>query len=867
MTAGSDLDLRSPAPIDRLGDISSAGSQSGTIRLTSGGTLTSEDFRIVSRISGEGIGSDILFSAEAIDFNETSIASLTRDESQADLGFDQDAIGGSIFIETTEGVTLQNSNIFTDADFGTADAGNVTLNAQQLKISSSLGFRFPFGDGGFGIFAFAGPESTGDGGDINVEVAGTVDLSGPLSGVFAPKIEQAEVEAAFTEIITSGATLFTNAFGGGSAGDISLQAGRLNLQNGAGLITVAVLDEGGDISIVAGETALQGLAVISSGTSVVGQDAGDIEMEASRLTLTDGAIISASSFGAGDAGDLSLSVQQLSVERGSSISTTAFSSGEGGDLTLRASDRISLSGTTADNSFASSIAASSLGEGNAGLLRIITPQLTVDSGAEITTATVASGTGADIQIDTGTLNLDNARINATTATTKPGGNIRIQADEQVTITGDGFDLLTQQIIAPALAGTVGVNNFTQGILTITAGDGDAGSVRIETPEFVASNGALVAASTLGTGAGGNIDIVADNDLQLNGSLLATGTFTSDAPSGDINLRTRRLRAEGGAQAITTTFGAGKAGNLTVLASESIDLIDPTESGIASGLLASSFQTAAGTGGDIRVDTTDFRILDGATVSVSGEGAGDAGNIDVGARSLFLNRGFITATSASGEGGNIRLNIEDVMSLRNGSEISTTAGQAEAGGNGGNITFADGIILAIPQEDSDITANAFEGRGGNISITTQGLFGTEFRDNLSPLSDITASSEAGLNGEVQIELIETDLQPVPVELPTQVASDNRVAARCGTLENEENALVVTGRGGLPTDPRRLLQGEMILSDARGSGAITSESITNSEIVEAQGWGVDAQGRVQLLAMSEQVPRMAVTCATKQASDSE
>ena len=36
-------------------------------------------------------------------------------------------------------------------------------------------------------------------------------------------------------------------------------------------------------------------------------------------------------------------------------------------------------------------------------------------------------------------------------------------------------------------------------------------------------------------------------------------------------------------------------------------------------------------------------------------------------------------------------------------------------------------------------------GGNINITTQGIFGLEFREELTPESDITASSKFGVNG--------------------------------------------------------------------------------------------------------------------------
>nr|WP_199784686.1 hypothetical protein [Nostoc sp. 'Lobaria pulmonaria (5183) cyanobiont'] len=55
-------------------------------------------------------------------------------------------------------------------------------------------------------------------------------------------------------------------------------------------------------------------------------------------------------------------------------------------------------------------------------------------------------------------------------------------------------------------------------------------------------------------------------------------------------------------------------------------------------------------------------------------------------------------------------------MRHGAQISTTAGTAEAGGNGGNINIdvPSGFIVAVPSENSDITANAFTGTSGRLN---------------------------------------------------------------------------------------------------------------------------------------------------------
>ncbi|MBE9070493.1 filamentous hemagglutinin N-terminal domain-containing protein, partial [Leptolyngbya cf. ectocarpi LEGE 11479] len=662
LIAGGDLDLRSPDPVSRIGDISAGGLQSGQITLTSGGALNADNYRIVNRIAGEGVGADIRITAQSLNLKETSVGVLTRDESLAlFLGFVQNAQGGNAVVDVAEDIVLNNSLIFSTADFGTADGGDVSLNARSLTIGRTAGFDFPFASDIYGIASTADFESAGNGGDIRVNVTESIDLVGSLPGPSTIPLDAAD----FLQLSRASAGIVSAAIGSGDAGTITLSAKQLTMSAGAAVSSFAVLGNGGDIAIVVDDIDMDGIAGILTTTNFFGQDAGNLEIQAEDVTLTDGATVLTSSISPGDAGDLTLNTQRLSIQTGSLLASNTLNSGDGGSLSIQAEEEIEVIGTSVARR--SGIATNSTAAGDSGPLSIITRRLSVSDGGEITTATSGSGAGANIDITTGLLLLNNGQINASTTTANDGGNIRIRADESVELVGNGFNVLDETIIRPALNQSLTVDNFTQGVLTVAAGDGAAGNVAIETPELTAREGALVATTTLGSGAGGNIDITATNDLQIDGSLLATGSFTT-APSGNINLQTQRLRASGGAQAITTTFGAGQAGDLTVVATESVDLIDPTDTGIASGLLASSFETATGTGGNIQVTTGDFRIIDGATVTVSGEGEGDAGNIGIGARLLSLDRGNITATSASGEGGNIVLQIDDVLVLRNNSLI-------------------------------------------------------------------------------------------------------------------------------------------------------------------------------------------------------
>jgi large exoprotein involved in heme utilization and adhesion len=255
----------------------------------------------------------------------------------------------------------------------------------------------------------------------------------------------------------------------------------------------------------------------------------------------------------------------------------------------------------------------------------------------------------------------------------------------------------------------------------------------------------------------------------------------------------------------------------------------------------------------------FSITNGATVSASSYGAGDAGDIlNIIARTLYLDNGSITTTSLSGNGGNIRnLQVQDLFLLRNQSQVFTTAGtQQSGGGNGGNININAGFIVAVPIENSDIAANAFAGNGGNIQISSQGIFGFIFPPRQTPKSDITASSQLGINGTIQTTTLGIDpnrgLVPVPI---SPGAPDVPQNCQANTRQGGSR-FINSERGGLPPNPQTALSSSTLWSDSRSPGQVQnrSSSMTSPQqedpdaIVEAQGW-VKGSNRTVVLVSQE------------------
>jgi filamentous hemagglutinin family protein len=794
------------------GNVTSYGVSAGKITLTSGGILSSEGINIANNILGSGNPNPISLTAQSILLNNSTVLAGTASQSR----------GGDMQIEAADKVVLRNSNVATFAYAGSGNAGNLNLNARQLVIIKEPGVRAPLPLGiditlnlpvlgAVGLGTIAIPPSSGNGGDLTINAFESVEVLGQQPGAFTPIPEQLG-----SILIQTDTGISTSAYGSGNSGNLTINTGRLVVRDKAGITTFPVAGKGGDLSVNATEIFLQGQGGL--GTATLGLDAGNLKVKADRITVTDGAVMGTTTFGLGNASDFALSVGQLRVLNGSLVGTSTVGMGNGGIMTINASDLIEVAGTSKDGYLRSGIATNSytLAKGNAGAVNIATNQLIVRQGGEISTATVGEGEGGDIQIDTRILLLENGRINASTAAFGKGGDITIRAKESVEVIGTGFNALQQRIIIPAFEGTLSLNNFDQGVITVTGGKGAAGNVLIESPNFVTREGGLIATTTLGQGEGGNVTINSSDNLELDSSLIGTGTFT-DAPSGDVYLNTRKLIAVGGAQVLTTTFGDGKAGDLTVNVLDSIDLIDPNNQGrlLTSGLFASSVQTASGNGGDININipTSDLNIQDGASVSVSAAGEGNAGDININARSISLNRGSITATSISGEGGNINLNVADNLILRNNSLISTRAGTEESGGgNGGNINIKAQFIAAVPHENSDITANAFQGNGGDINIKTQGIFGFYLSDRPTLNSEITASSQLGVDGTIDIQTSEIDPSKGLTELPSNVTNpSNRIVAGCSIERGDR--FVITGGGGLPENPTQYLLGQVIVQDTR------------------------------------------------------
>jgi filamentous hemagglutinin family protein len=639
--------------------------------------------------------------------------------------------------------------------------------------------------------------------DVRLSQRAFVDTSGIGSG--AIQIQGRNV------ILTEGVDVFAEVYGDQPGGNIDVQATRLELRDGSSLST-ATFDAGnaGNLTIAATES------VWVSGVTPSNFPGG---------FYTD-------SEGAGNAGNLTITTKRVLVDAGATIAADSVSTGTGGKLTINASESVTVTGETPLGRRPSVISTSSFAGGNGGVLTISTGQLLLQNGGRLSTAQV------DLDLDTG-----------------KAGTLIINATDTVSLTNTTFRNRTY-----ILAENV---------------NGDGGNITINTRNLSVQDGAWISTINRGTGQGGNITVRASDRVELIGtdgldafnledsSLIVTDTLAA-GNAGMLNLQARELVIRAGAQISASTLGLGKGGSAIVTA-ETITLEGRSASGkLRSGLFAASgiegvpFE-ASGAGGSLTVNAGQILVDNGAQIAVSGLQTGEAGNLRINAGTLTLDRaGAITAATNSGEGGNVDIRANNLLILRNNSLISATAGGT---GNGGNLTIAAPFVLAVAQENSDIIANALQGQGGNIRITTQGIYGLQSPPRLTDRSDITASSEFGINGVIQISTPEVDPSRGTTPLPEEVADvGNLIDTRCRVGGSDRSEFVVTGRGGLPPNPTQTLTAETVLGDlgnlerqaAMDQAAIAPKISTiravsaTAPIVEAQTWRMDASGQIYLVA---------------------
>ena len=660
--------------------------------------------------------------------------------------------------------------------------------------------------------------------------------------------------------------IFTQTIGSGDSGDIMLKAPNIKLYNDGDVLSVAIEGtgnagaitlEGKEVNMVTDPdfTKSQGNNGIVTLTLDKG-NAGDININADSILFSPGAITNLAT-AEGNAGISTLKAKTINIlDGGGTVSTRG--SGDGGELNFIAETFY----METDAGFSGS----SSGSGNAGNIKVsATRSIIIRDEADFVSSTSSSGNAGNINLKSDYIEIDNGSLVSRSTGLGDSGNINVSGQTIRFLNGGHLNVVTR---ASGNAGNINVKantvEFNGGTTISTFSDKNTGLISSVLPDAENPNAI--------TGNGGNIDLSASSLVISNGALISASTSAGAGNGGNINLEVDHLDLLNGGQVMNLTRSAGNAGTITINAGDNI-LVSGSDAlhqerqlaygsvqtftdieyniGSSSGIFANSTETASGNGGNLQLTGGNLKIEDGTKITVSSQGSGSAGGFSATLDTMSLDgQASLEAESAAGSNGNLSFKLDKALILRRGSKITTNAtGTA----NGGNITINSPIIAGF--ENSDIIANAVEGMGGNINITTQGIFGLEFRDELTSESDITASSQFGVNGTVEINNVGIDPSSSLVELPTELKdASQQIATGCST--NSDSTFVATGRGGIPQNPTESVDLNPNWSDIRDLSAFRQQNNNTVEnpqisnqpaIVEATGFIRNENGEIELVAL--------------------
>jgi large exoprotein involved in heme utilization and adhesion len=468
------------------------------------------------------------------------------------------------------------------------------------------------------------------------------------------------------------------------------------------------------------------------------ENAGNIVINSNSLILQDDSIIASLTSGTGNTGDITIQTEDTALVKNSGFETFTEenSKGNSGNIAIQ-TDKFYLN----DGSF---IDSSTSGEGNAGNIVIQASDVIRLDQASIKSQVFENGLGkgGNVNILAGRFDINNSSVLTITAGEGNAGNVTIKTLETIA-DADNIDEENSTI-----------SNISIFSRVAPGAVGNGGNISIISEELSLDNGAVIDSSTLGLGNAGNISIISEELSLDNGAVIDSSTFGL-GNAGNIEIQTEEINLNGGSIFSQVGLeGEGDGGDISI-DSESFSL---TRGGQIN---ASIFGT--GKGGNISVNALDFVEISGVNAEGLSSGLsanseesaiGNPGSITVETNTLNINGGIIEANN-QGEGNsqeadnnnifetNIFLRSNNLL-LNNGASISAIT----ESGDGGNadILVQEQIWLG---NNSDITVGSFgAGNGGNVNIDAQ--FIVAFSSRLPGNGNDIIAYSVGSGGNVNIQ---------------------------------------------------------------------------------------------------------------------
>ncbi|MCB1875527.1 MAG: S-layer family protein [Chromatiales bacterium] len=538
----------------------------GDIRIhAGGGLLVSEGSLLNTTATLDGDGGDITIEAAEVVVDEGRISTF---------GFGN-GDSGDIRIETPGRLRIAGATDFTVGVASTAGnleqvvqgrAGDILIRAGMLEMDGGVlnteTLVFGVGQAGNleiiadsvdlrgGAVVSSATRGLGDGGNTRIETARLV-VTGPDTAlqsitIFSGNAGSIEIRASDV-ILENGAGISASTQGFGDGGGILIEADRLTMGEGTNITSdvVFALDDpvsgllagnAGDIRIFASESvelngsvsdALAASRITS--TSLGDGDAGNVYVQAPRVTLRGASLSSDTLLASGNAGTVTVVSDGLLLDRGGRISSDQGeeATGAGGGVDVSVSDELVIRGEgpgVGGGTIGSAITTTTLGSGDAGTTRIAAGSILLDGGV-IGAASAGSGDAGDVQIRSGDLTIVEGGI-TTLATQTGGGRIDLTIGGLITL----------------VDGTISTSVF--------GGTDDAGNITISRPQAIALVRESRVVANAVEGRGGNTRITADAVFLGSASVIEAksergidGLIEIFAPDADITQSVLALPAD------------------------------------------------------------------------------------------------------------------------------------------------------------------------------------------------------------------------------------------------------------------------------------------------------------------------------------
>ena len=498
----------------KTNDTGPNGGKAGNITIQAKDIRLENTARIWASSQGSGEASSIILDADNIHFGEKNSLSVAAYGS---------GDSGSVLLRSNNIIEFKGGDILSTTFSGSSsNVGELTIQAKDIHFIE-------------GAQIIAKNNSSGKAGVIKITATGDVIFQGKngsdYSGIF---------------INTQGKQKT------GSEGRVNIQANNIRFLNGGRIETqTSGASSAGQLNLHAIDTIqLVGQNTYFQLRGSGGGSAGDIQIQANKLILDDQPFISSTTSSSGNAGSITVNVNEFIMKRGAKLTSSTSGTGHAGRVDAQKKPILGIFInskylTIENNSSITSESTNTGLGGNAGIVQIdVSDSFLMGSGSAIKTSTSGQGNAGDILIGTytqpkilhitgGSSIESDSRLSSTQAgisgnlVIRVGKFANIQDSSILTAASNSIDGGSIRI---ATTGRLRLQD-SQITTSVTSGLGQGGNITTNSIFTVIEN-SRVQANAYG-GPGGNVDIQSDYQLLFGNNTIEASSALST--SGQVNL--------------------------------------------------------------------------------------------------------------------------------------------------------------------------------------------------------------------------------------------------------------------------------------------------------------------------------------------